>query len=63
MSRHCHKKPTPRPEVKPNKIPLWWTLWINIETPLYYVAITLYALMLASLPFLLCALFYLIYLK
>ena len=50
MSRHCHKKPTPRPEVKPNKIPIWWKIWLAIEDPLYYLGMGIGILIISSFP-------------
>jgi hypothetical protein len=55
MSRHCRKKRKPVAPAKKKKrdVPLWWTVWITIEEPLRNVGMALYAILLASFPFIL----------
>ena len=63
MSRHCRKKPTPRAEVKPNKIPLWWKIWLAIEDPLYYLGVGIWYLLICSFPFVVCWLIFLMFIR
>jgi hypothetical protein len=58
MSRPLRDGEKPFKPLKSN-VPLWWKVWIAIEEPLYNIGIAIYALLLASFPF---VIFWLIYL-